>query len=292
MANIRVDLEHEIIDGQPITFAAPCNCSAVTGLKVYHSGGSKVFTFKDAHGNALTGLGNLFSKGSYVKAILDTTNGFAYLQNADTNAYLEAQLASKAPEDHTHTAADVGARPNTWIPTAKELGFTGAVSTILSNDFATSRALVSNSSGKAASSPITATELGYLDGVTSNIQTQLNDRLKLTVGTSIASNSDLNTFKDPGKYYCASGDVAKTITNTPYTGAGFGLIVTDGYIDGRVYQIALMSFNAIKFRYFTGSTWQPWNAIMTQILDDQSYWYGASLPAAGTKGRIYFKKVT
>lgn len=102
MANIRVDLEHEIIDGQPVAFAAPCNCNAVTGLKVYHPNGSQVFTFRDAHGNDLTGLGNLFSNGAYVKALLDTKNNHAYLQNADTNAYLEAQLASK--------------RPNTWNP--------------------------------------------------------------------------------------------------------------------------------------------------------------------------------
>ena len=38
------------------------------------------------------------------------------------------------------------------------------------------RALVSNSSGKLSASSITSTELGYLDGVTSNIQTQLNGK--------------------------------------------------------------------------------------------------------------------
>lgn len=97
MANIRVDVDYTLKDGCEVSFTAPCNCSDITGLKVYHQGGTKVFTFKDAHGNALTGLGNLFSKGAYVKAILDVTGGSAYLQNADTNAYLEAQFASKAP---------------------------------------------------------------------------------------------------------------------------------------------------------------------------------------------------
>lgn len=38
------------------------------------------------------------------------------------------------------------------------------------------RALVSNSSGKLSASSITSTELGYLDGVTSNVQTQLNGK--------------------------------------------------------------------------------------------------------------------
>ena len=211
-----------------------------------------------------------------MKAILDVTNGYAYIQNADTNAYLEAQLASKAPAGHTHTA--------------KELGFTGAVSTILSNDFATSRALVSNSSGKAASSSVTSTELGYLSGVTSKVQTQLDDRLQLTIGTSITSGSDLNTFKTPGKYYCESGTVAKTLTNAPFSDAGFGLIVTDGYIDGRVYQIALLSTSTFRFRYFNGSNWTPWTYVLSNILPSGTY--GTSLPTAGTAGRIFFKKVS
>ena len=39
-----------------------------------------------------------------------------------------------------------------------------------------SKALVSNSSGKVAASSVTATELGYLSGVTSAIQTQINGK--------------------------------------------------------------------------------------------------------------------
>lgn len=93
MANIKVVLDHAIIDGQPVTFQAPCDCTKVTGLKVEYPGGYKVFTFKDAHRNALTGIGNLFAAGAYVKVILDVNNASAYIQNADTNAYLEAMFA-------------------------------------------------------------------------------------------------------------------------------------------------------------------------------------------------------
>lgn len=39
-----------------------------------------------------------------------------------------------------------------------------------------SRVLISDSSGKLSASSITSTELGYLDGVTSNVQTQLNGK--------------------------------------------------------------------------------------------------------------------
>lgn len=93
MANIKVVLDHAIIDGQPVTFQAPCDCTKVTGLKVEYPGGYKVFTFKDAHRNALTGIGNLFAAGAYVKVILDVNNASAYIQNADTNAYLEAMFS-------------------------------------------------------------------------------------------------------------------------------------------------------------------------------------------------------
>lgn len=53
---------------------------------------------------------------------------------------------------------------------------TGGATTITSSNLTTSRALVSNSSGKVSVSSVTATELGYLSGVTSAIQTQLNGK--------------------------------------------------------------------------------------------------------------------
>ena len=55
-----------------------------------------------------------------------------------------------------------------------QAAITGAASTVTSSNLDLSRALVSNGTGKIAASTISATELGYLTGVTSNIQTQLN----------------------------------------------------------------------------------------------------------------------
>lgn len=60
---------------------------------------------------------------------------------------------------------------------------TGAATTVTSSNLTASKALVSNSSGKIAVSAVTSTELGYLDGVTSNVQTQLNNKLSLSGGT-------------------------------------------------------------------------------------------------------------
>ena len=55
---------------------------------------------------------------------------------------------------------------------------TGAATTITNDNLTASRTLVSDASGKVAVSPVTSTELGYLDGVTSSVQTQLNKKLE------------------------------------------------------------------------------------------------------------------
>lgn len=100
MANIRIDLAADIIDGQSVTFRSPIDCSQITGLIVYYPENgvqtSMVFRFADAHGNNVGNI-DLFANDVLVKVVLDTELKRAYVQNADTNAYLEAQLASKAP---------------------------------------------------------------------------------------------------------------------------------------------------------------------------------------------------
>ena len=63
----------------------------------------------------------------------------------------------------------------------------GAASTITASNLTANRALISNGSGKVDVSAVTSTELGYLDGVTSNIQTQLNSKLSTAPVTSVNS---------------------------------------------------------------------------------------------------------
>ena len=69
---------------------------------------------------------------------------------------------------------------------------TGAATTIDTEDLTASRALISNSSGKVAVSAITSTELGYLDGVSSNIQTQLDTKVTSSGVTSVATDATLS----------------------------------------------------------------------------------------------------
>ena len=71
--------------------------------------------------------------------------------------------------------------------TSKEDTVVGGASTITADNLTANRALVSNSSGKVDVSAVTSTELGYLDGVTSNVQTQLNKKLEKAPVTSVNS---------------------------------------------------------------------------------------------------------
>lgn len=75
---------------------------------------------------------------------------------------------------------------------SKQPTITGAATTILSSNLTANRALYAASDGKIYASAITSTELGYLDGVSSGIQTQLNT-LSSSVSSLNSSVSGLNT---------------------------------------------------------------------------------------------------
>jgi hypothetical protein len=72
----------------------------------------------------------------------------------------------------------------------KQGTITGGASTITTSDLTVNRALVSNASGKVVVSGVSSTELGYLIGVTSDIQTQL-DAKQATISSSNRLNANL-----------------------------------------------------------------------------------------------------
>ena len=113
MANIRVNLSGLPVNGQTVTFRSPASGTEVAGLITYYPNGSttssKVFQFADAHGNNVGGK-NLFSSNVLVKVILDTELSRAYVQNADTNSYLENKLKSHSQAASTITAGTLAGK--------------------------------------------------------------------------------------------------------------------------------------------------------------------------------------
>ena len=98
--NVRVNLNYPIYDGAEVIFRAPCSAADVTGLLLYYPNNgvttSTVFAFADAHGNNVGDIDHLFAAGAVVKVILDTETSMAFVQNADTNAYLEEKFSQIA----------------------------------------------------------------------------------------------------------------------------------------------------------------------------------------------------
>ena len=102
MPKIRIDLNTTPSNGRSLTFKAPADCSDITGLIVYYPEGnattSKDFQFVDSHGvDVGSGTISLFAANALVKVVLDVDHGKAYVQNADTNAYLEGRFELLTP---------------------------------------------------------------------------------------------------------------------------------------------------------------------------------------------------
>ena len=120
MAQIKLELKSQLIDGMDVKFKAPCDCTAVTGLLVYYTTdtgamANKSFTFRDSHNNNLAGLGGLFASGAYVKAILDVGRGYAYLQNAATNTYVESKVGAIPDGSVTMAKLAASAKPLSFV---------------------------------------------------------------------------------------------------------------------------------------------------------------------------------
>lgn len=125
MAYIKLTLDRPIADGETLTFKAPCDGTAVNGIKVYYKNitdsevtqTSNTFVFKDANGNTLTGLDNLFVSGAYVSVVLALATNSAYIQNSATNGYLNKKVCSTRV-DTTLTAANWSNKVYTFTNTA------------------------------------------------------------------------------------------------------------------------------------------------------------------------------
>ena len=129
-----------------------------------------------------------------------------------------------------------GTGTDLYAPTPETFTVTGGASTIVSDNLTANRALISNTNGKVAVSDVTSTELGYLDGVTSAIQTQINDKqAKITAsGILKGDGSGGVTAATAGTDYAAASHAHGNITGggditatAPTIASGDQLIIND-----------------------------------------------------------------
>lgn len=81
---------------------------------------------------------------------------------------------------------------------SKQATITGGATSITSSNLTASRALASDGSGKVAVSSVTSTELGYLSGVTSAVQTQLDAKAAASPNFSASYTSSAQTITPGG----------------------------------------------------------------------------------------------
>lgn len=120
--------------------------------------------------------------------------------NEDNIAMLDSDMET-AQSDITTLKTNVAEVTNAL--TSKQDKIVGGASTITEDNLTANRVLVSNGSGKVSVSEVTSTELGYLDGVTSNVQTQLDSKLSEAPVTSVNGQTGAVTIDipDPKSYY-------------------------------------------------------------------------------------------
>lgn len=99
----------------------------------------------------------------------DVPNGSTYVRTHNDFTTEDKNAISKNAQDIT------------GLQQSKQNNITGGASSITSANLGANKALVSNASGKVAVSNVTSTELGYLSGVTSNIQEQIDSKVPTSV---------------------------------------------------------------------------------------------------------------
>lgn len=135
----------------------------------------------------------------------------------------------------------------------KQDTITGAASSVVALDLSVNRAVVSDATGKIAASSVTTTELGYVSGVTSAIQTQLNN--KQATGNYITALTGDVTASGPGSAtatLAASGVTAGTYDQVTVDTKGR---VTAGSVKRYAYSTgAQTTNNTVTYAAVTGLT--------------------------------------
>ena len=92
MGKIKVNLNYPLANGKQISFYTPCESEDTQGLII----NDVEYALVDADGASVVDTPNLWNRGALMSVIVDTVNMRAYIQNANSNSYLEKEIRSKA----------------------------------------------------------------------------------------------------------------------------------------------------------------------------------------------------
>jgi hypothetical protein len=171
---------------------------------------------------------------------------------------------------------------------AKQATITGGATTIASSNLTVSRALVSDGSGKVAVATTTSTEIGYVNGVTSAIQTQLDGKqasgtyVTNVTGTSPIASSGGTTPAISIANAAADGSTkgAAAFNATNFSAAAGVVNTIQDIASPTVNQTAVGMATSI---YNAGTTVTVMDLV---YLGSSSTWLEASANAASTSGGL------
>jgi hypothetical protein len=227
------------LTGKPTTLSGYGITDAKIANGVITLGGSTITPIVSSNLKTLTFAVGAFSAGSYTPTTTKTIN---------------------IPTTTSHISED----GNLYFTNARaQAAITGGASTIVTSNLTASRALISNSSGKVAVSDITSTELSYLDGVSSNIQTQLNAKfptanftkanIKSTLGISdwaLASSKPSYSASDISNLSLSVDTAYDWDANDEIDSQSYGYSLTVGSKSFAMSAMTKTEVNAIISKYF------------------------------------------
>ncbi len=166
---------------------------SVSAIKSYIASSSPVLSVAGKTGvvllntNDVTEGTNLYFTDARAQsaAVVNSTAG-SQTDQAPSVSAIKSYIASSSPVLSvagktgivTLSTSDISEGTNLYFTDARaQAAITGGASSIVTADLTASRALISNASGKVAVSSVTSAELGYLSGVTSAVQTQIDGKV-------------------------------------------------------------------------------------------------------------------
>ena len=206
-------------------------------------------------GNAITSVTKSGKKLTFNKASTFFLAGnFTQTNIKNTLDISGWALAESKPSYNTSEVTEEG---NLYFTTDRVKNYlAGAISSVLTSDLTTSRALISNASGKIAVSSVTSTELGYLDGVTSAIQTQLN-----ALSSRIKAYEDILKIEENGTLLHATVALASDSTLSSL-GVGSDGESSGGSVDWSAVPTSIIP--ASNGEYNLGSNSKMWYTLYVQ----------------------------
>ena len=161
--------------------------STITGNTIYRGAGSSgsytssQYTIRMIECSNCMVTNNLIP-GKDIVVDLPNTNTMLFMNKWDASTS-PLPVASTSQQGLVQLSTSPSSTSTSTVPTSSALNQVYVLAQ-RTDGLTANRVMISNGSGDLAVSAVTTTELGYIDGVTSNVQTQLNAKQKkITYGT-------------------------------------------------------------------------------------------------------------